>query len=111
FTQTGNKLIIEFDHGNSAIEVRKTDGFELCCGNTVNHTCHYNAWKPAPIVEHDQSTVTIDTSACHGTTNVVAAVRYAWEMSPCEFKMCPLYDSNNDLPAATFVKYGPFKTQ
>ncbi|XP_060573099.1 sialate O-acetylesterase-like [Ruditapes philippinarum] len=110
-TLTENKLVIEFDHGNSAIEVRKTDGFELCCGNNFNHTCHYNHWTPAPIVAHDQSTVTIDTSGCHGNMSLVVAVRFAWEMSPCEFKMCPLYDSTNDLPAATFVKYAPFNTK
>ena len=28
-TLNGNRLVIEFDHGNSAIEVRKTDGFEV----------------------------------------------------------------------------------
>ncbi|XP_060572916.1 sialate O-acetylesterase-like [Ruditapes philippinarum] len=110
-TQMTNKLVIEFDHGNSAIEVRATDGFELCCGNNIHHNCSYNAWKPAPIVAHDLSTVTINTAACHGSLHVVAAVRYAWEMSPCEFKMCPLYDSTNDLPAATFVKYAPFNSQ
>lgn len=111
YTMAGHTLVIEFDHGNSAIEVRSNHGFEICCGHAPHDTCTYNAWTAALIVAHDQSTVSINTAGCHGSKPLVTAVRYAWEMSPCPFKMCAIYDKNNDLPAAPFVKHGPFKTQ
>jgi len=82
--------------------------FKVCCGHLENRTCNYNFYKPAPITTHDDVSVTIDTSACHGYNNMVTAIRYAWEMSPCEFKLCAVYDRDNDLPAPAFQMHAPF---
>lgn len=95
-------LTIEFDYGNSAIEVRQNQGFELCCSHISNGTCNWPQYKQTSILNHDQTSVTIDTSVCHGYNHFVTSVRYAWEMSPCEFKQCAIYGQGNDLPAAGF---------
>ncbi|WAR15849.1 SIAE-like protein [Mya arenaria] len=108
FTLAGSNMTIEYDEGNDPIRVKSNLGFEVCCGHLQNYTCGYNAFQSAPITGHDATSVTIDTSACHGYNHVVTAVRYAWEMSPCDFKMCAVYDRDSDLPAPCFTKHAPF---
>lgn len=95
-------LTIEFDHGNSPIEVRQNRGFEVCCSHSSNGTCNFRQYQYTNITSHDQTSVTIDTSVCHGNSNHVTSVKYAWEMSPCEFKKCAIYGRDNDLPASGF---------
>ncbi|XP_053397524.1 sialate O-acetylesterase-like isoform X2 [Mercenaria mercenaria] len=95
-------LTIEFDHGNNPIEVRKNNGFEVCCSHLSNETCKFWQYSYTNITHHDQTSVTIDTSVCHGYKSLVTSVKYAWEMSPCEFKMCAIYGRDNDLPVSGF---------
>ncbi|XP_052800115.1 sialate O-acetylesterase-like isoform X2 [Mya arenaria] len=107
---SGHTLTIEYDSGNSAIDVRANTGFELCCGNTVNHWCTTTAeWNTVPITAHDQTTVSMDTQVCSGQTHVVAWVRYAWRESPCAFMQCAVYGKDNGLPAPAFLRQGPFQ--
>ncbi|WAR15455.1 SIAE-like protein [Mya arenaria] len=108
FTLSGHTMTIEYDQGNNPIEVRSDRGFEVCCGHSNNFTCGIYNFRPAPITQHDQSTVTIDTSVCHGTNHFVTGVRYAWEVSPCDVKMCAIYGEDDDLPAPAFIKHVPF---
>ena len=81
--------------------------FQVCCGEDTNSTCSYNTWTATPILDHDQTSVTIDTSGCNGTQPIVTAVRYAWDTSPCAFKACAIYDQSTDLPAPSFTKHAP----
>jgi len=80
----------------------------VCCGADDNSTCHYNHWTATPIIDYDQTSVTIDISGCPDTKHVVTSLRYAWEMSPCAFKACTIYDQSTDLPAPSFTKHAPF---
>ncbi|XP_052802059.1 sialate O-acetylesterase-like [Mya arenaria] len=105
---SGHTLTIEYDSGNSAIDVRANTGFEVCCGSTEAHKCTAAEWKAVSITAHDQTTVTMDTHVCSGQTHVVAGVRYAWHESPCAFMQCAVYGKDNGLPAPTFVKQAPF---
>lgn len=103
---TGHSVNIEYGHGRSPITLtvnatRTGVGaeFEVCCSA---HHCPstYRYWKSAPISSHGVSTVTLDVSQCGSVP--VAAVRYAWRESPCEFKQCAVYGRDNDLPAPPF---------
>ncbi|XP_052239468.1 sialate O-acetylesterase-like [Dreissena polymorpha] len=106
-TTGGSGVTIEYDNGNKPIVVRVNRGFEICCGHVGDHNCTTNLFVAAPIVSHDDTTVTISASGCHGNT-VVTSVRYAWEMSPCNFKMCAVYGRDSDLPAPSFLRNRPF---
>ncbi|KAH3888285.1 sialate O-acetylesterase-like [Dreissena polymorpha] len=108
FSQTGQKLTVEYDNGNTDISVRTTAGFEVCCGLSESHVCPGNGWTAAPISGHSATSVTLDTSGCQGHSHVVAGVRYAWEESPCDFKKCAVYGLGTNLPAPPFVKQAPF---
>ncbi|KAL4233116.1 hypothetical protein ACF0H5_007801 [Mactra antiquata] len=109
FQTNNHTMTIEFDHGTSAIDVRSNDDFEVCCTHAANYSsCQRWEWKPAPVIGHDQSSVTIDTHACIGYRPVLNSVRYAWEVTPCFVKQCGIYDQNTDLPAPPFIKHGPF---
>ncbi|KAH3856804.1 sialate O-acetylesterase-like [Dreissena polymorpha] len=108
FSHTGQRMTIEYDNGNSDIAVRTINGFEVCCGPTESQVCQATGWIAAPISEHGPTTVTLDTSGCHGNNHIVAGVRYAWEESPCDFKKCAVYGMGTNLPAPPFVKEAPF---
>ncbi|KAK3098718.1 hypothetical protein FSP39_022378 [Pinctada imbricata] len=91
-------VVIEFDHGNTPIEVRETTGFEICC-TYVNHICEEYAggWKNATMTSHSTTSVTLDAHNCN-----VGGVRYAWRESPCELRKCAVYSRDSNLPAPPF---------
>ncbi|XP_059212415.1 sialate O-acetylesterase-like isoform X2 [Centropristis striata] len=81
------------------------DIFEICC--TENQApCGNSSWIPAPIMQWDATTVTVSTSLCPPTDQVVA-LRYAWSDWPCDFKACPIYSADGILPAPPFIVSRP----
>lgn len=63
-----------------------------------------HGWKETHIVSHDTTHVYLDGSVCnqHGLTSI-GGVRYAWRESPCPFKMCAIYGTDNGLPGPPFI--------
>ena len=62
-------------------------------------------WIPAPIVQLNDSQVTVSVYCEEGGQAV--GVRYEWHTSPCDFKMCAIYDADKNgeegLPAPPFM--------
>jgi len=88
-----------------------SSGLQVCCAASFGHVCGANDWHASPVSSHDVSSVTLDTSACTGQAHVVAAVRYAWSESPCDFMKCAVYSRDNDLPGPPFIEHAPFQTR
>ncbi|XP_048767648.1 sialate O-acetylesterase-like [Ostrea edulis] len=101
---THRHLTIEYGRGLAPIEVRSSDGFEVCC---VSHTTKFCSpadahWMNTTMTSHDFATVTLDISSCnHG--NHVVQVRYAWRESPCPLHQCAVYGKSSNLPGPPFT--------
>ena len=59
----------------------------------------------APIINHDQHSVTMSyKGAC--SNKYVMGLRYAWQESPCNFKKCAVYITENEMPMAPLLEFG-----
>ncbi|VDI29979.1 sialate O-acetylesterase [Mytilus galloprovincialis] len=101
-----NTLTIEYDNGRSPIDVRNTNGFQICC-STSHKVCYAyagdNGWTNAPIKSHDTSSITLDSSKCNISHHSIGGLRYEWGESPCAFKKCAIYGASNYLPSPPFI--------
>lgn len=97
-------LEITFDKGTAQMAFHNSTGFEICCAASASSKCL--SWHNAQISNHTATMVTVAALCTHGQH--VAGVRYLWHTSPCEFKMCPLYGTTNNLPVPPFIKTGGF---
>lgn len=81
------------------IQLQRQDNkiFQISCCS--NHQCK---WLPAPMSTFSTRTLTLNTKPCRDS---VAAVRYAWDSWPCEYKQCPIYHPSSTLPAPPFVAF------
>ncbi|KAG5836824.1 hypothetical protein ANANG_G00232720 [Anguilla anguilla] len=74
--------------------------FEICCTKEINPCNSNSTWLPAPIMQWGHSYVQVSTATCE---NAVAGLRYAWRDWPCDFKACPVYSDDEELPAPPFT--------
>ncbi|XP_045199198.2 sialate O-acetylesterase-like [Mercenaria mercenaria] len=98
-----NTLRMIFDNGTSPIKVKAKDGFEICCSDNNRSKCDGtdSKWLASPIVDYDNTSVTI--TSCYRMWTM--GVRYAWRESPCPiFKTCAVYSKENDLPMPPYMK-------
>lgn len=101
---------IEFDNGQTPLEVRNLGGFEVCCLKSNVSWCRDNTmgpgsgWNPAPVIAHSGTIVTIQTCA----DSWIMGLRYAWRESPCPYKLCSVYSVENSLPVPPFIMNGIF---
>ncbi|KAM5132162.1 sialate O-acetylesterase-like [Mantella aurantiaca] len=74
--------------------------FEVYCSVALGDQYQ---WFPvsADFVTVSSRVVTVSFKGCDS----VLGVRYAWEDWPCEFKQCPFYSVQHQLPAPLFLKY------
>lgn len=100
----GKTFLITYDQDSTEIEVRTTEGFEVCCSEVITSSCSPkdSTWVPAPITDYDKQTVSISYSGC--ASPYVVAIRYAWSETPCPFKKCAVYSVENSLPAPPFIQ-------
>ncbi|XP_048767649.2 sialate O-acetylesterase-like [Ostrea edulis] len=101
---THRHLTIEYDRGLAPIEVRSSEGFEVCCVNHNTTFCNsfHTHWMNATMTSHDYATVTLDISSCNHANHVVQ-VRYAWQESPCPLHQCAVYGKSSNLPGPPFT--------
>lgn len=100
-------LGLEFDNGTSALDVRATDGFEICCSLNNQSLCNGSdsKWIQAPIIKHTSTMVTLSyKDGC--SREYVMGLRYLWRESPCSLKKCAVYSVENNLPVPPFVTKG-----
>ncbi|XP_046561309.1 sialate O-acetylesterase-like isoform X2 [Haliotis rubra] len=97
FVRNATKLMrIQY---NQIIVVRSRSGFVFCCSSESSEKC-YDTDKhiPAPILFHDQTSVTISYADCG--TDWVVGISYDWSGSPCEaYEQCAIYSRDSGLPA------------
>lgn len=76
--------------------------FEVCCSSEKEH-CNNNTskWVLAAMTSASSNVVSVSTRGCIGT--YITGLRYAWRDWPCDFKKCPLYNKDNELPAPPFL--------
>ncbi|KAM5132008.1 sialate O-acetylesterase-like [Mantella aurantiaca] len=74
--------------------------FEVYCSVALGDQ-HQWFSVPASFVTVSSRVVTVSFKGC----NSVLGVRYAWEDWPCEYKQCPFYSVQHQLPAPLFLKY------
>ncbi|KAK3097297.1 hypothetical protein FSP39_008444 [Pinctada imbricata] len=100
-------LCLEFDSSKTTLDVRSNNGFEVCCSRNNQSKCDGtdSTWMDTPIIKHDAHSVTL---SYNGTcaNKYVMGLRYAWQESPCEFKKCAVYITENNMPLAPFVELG-----
>nr|XP_033773760.1 sialate O-acetylesterase [Geotrypetes seraphini] len=76
--------------------------FEVCCSSQLNKV-GFNAteWLPTAIISKTPYSVTVSFNGlCKGQ---ITGLRYAWKDWPCEYKNCPIYNSEALLPAPPFT--------
>ena len=79
--------------------------FQVCCDFS---TCNIDDpspspyWWWAPVLSHTHNSITLKAQSCIFGSGKVVLLRYAWALSPCDFKSCSVYN-NLGLPAAPFV--------
>ncbi|XP_063061145.1 sialate O-acetylesterase isoform X2 [Engraulis encrasicolus] len=95
-------LMVTYDQNISATFSK--DIFEICC--SIEQTpCDSAAkfWMPVPMVPQGPSSVAVGLGSCR--REHVASLRYAWRDWPCDFKACPIYSSDQVLPAPPFFRH------
>ncbi|XP_046342777.2 sialate O-acetylesterase-like isoform X2 [Haliotis rufescens] len=109
FVKNVTKLMrIQYDQ---VIVVRSRFGFEFCCSNSSSEKC-YDTDKhiPAPILFHDETSVTISYAGCG--SDWVVGISYDWSGSPCEaYQQCAIYSRASGLPAPLYINGWPWYTR
>ncbi|XP_053222457.1 sialate O-acetylesterase isoform X1 [Podarcis raffonei] len=70
--------------------------FEVCC--SAESLCH---WSPVSIATSASHTVILHNPECPNST---VGLRYAWSEWPCDYKLCPIYNTEG-LPAPPFITF------
>ena len=86
----------------SAIELRNTNGFEVCC---QGDRCRADSlWVPANITSKNKLTITLTISdSCVGQS--LYGLRYLWRETPCPFKQAAIYSATDaNLPSPPYLK-------
>ncbi|XP_046550379.1 sialate O-acetylesterase-like isoform X2 [Haliotis rubra] len=99
-------ITVDYGFSGHTIDVRSSDGFEICCTNTTTsrNACldPDHPWIPSPIKSRTTTSVTVTwTKQCQ----TLQAIRYAWQESPCPFKQCAVYWEQSKLPAPPILRY------
>lgn len=88
--------------GVSSIEIRNSNGFEVCCRGIrcLNDTL----WVPAPISTKNGLTITLtvdDSCVCQE----LYGLRYLWRETPCIFKQAAIYSgTDSNLPSPPYFE-------
>ncbi len=86
----------------SSIELRNTNGFEVCC--VVNQCSEDSPWPPSPVSSKSGVTITLTLpSSCIGKQ--LYGLRYLWRITPCAFKQAAIYSgTDSNLPSPPYKK-------
>uniref|UniRef100_A0A3Q2DCX3 Sialic acid acetylesterase n=1 Tax=Cyprinodon variegatus TaxID=28743 RepID=A0A3Q2DCX3_CYPVA len=94
-----NSIIITYDKAVSVASSKNI--FEICCSEKKVSCETKSIWLPAAIMDWNHTSIRLFAGSC--PSSEVAALRYAWRDWPCEFKACPVYDIDGNLPAPPFI--------
>lgn len=100
------KANVKYHHesvGKGGIEVRALRGFQYYCVSSSNPA-------DSMFTEAEISTSAFNMLGLSGecpSGYQATGLRYAWNVTPCEFKNCAVYSKENELPSPPFVWNAP----
>ncbi|XP_061574872.1 sialate O-acetylesterase [Cololabis saira] len=97
-----SEMFVSITYDQAVSVTPSKDIFEICCSGTRAPCGSMSRWVAAPIMQWGQTTVRLSASLCRPSEEV-AALRYAWKDTPCDFKACPVYSATGTLPAPPFI--------
>ena len=90
-----------------SIELRNSNGFEVCCLGKEICTPNGTNWvaTPAARIEGEPLTVALTVPpSCVG--KVINGLRYLWRETPCLFKQAAVYSTlDSNLPAPPYIRF------
>jgi len=86
----------------STIDLRNSNGFEVCCQGIQCSNDSY--WYPSLISNKNDLTLTIQVNnSCVGQS--LYGLRYLWRETPCLFKQAAIYSGTDpNLPSPPYIK-------
>lgn len=101
----GGNVRVTYDVDIQALRTTNVNNFELCCGAAATNTCTQGGrWVGTNPASSDARSVSL-TNTCNAGESVTG-YRYLWRESPCALEDCPVYSTENDLPAPPFIFNG-----
>ncbi len=99
---TGGETINITYRSVSNIELRNSNGFEVCCFG-IGCSNDY-VWFPSPVSNKNGLTITLTVnSTCIGKQ--LYGLRYLWRETPCLFKQAAIYSATDvNLPSPPYLK-------
>ena len=88
----------------SSIELRNSNGFEVCCQGSKCANDNDHSWIPSTVTNKNDLTITIAVnSSC--VSKQLYGVRYLWRDTPCLFKQAAVYSGTDaNLPSPPYIK-------
>uniref|UniRef100_H2ZGF7 Sialate O-acetylesterase domain-containing protein n=1 Tax=Ciona savignyi TaxID=51511 RepID=H2ZGF7_CIOSA len=98
-----NHVVLTYPN-DQKLHVTEQGSFQVCCTAPCNisEPTPSPSWTWTPIISHQHPAITIDTRACINSGGKAEMIRYAWSLTPCEFKKCSVYNDQG-FPAPPFV--------
>uniref|UniRef100_H2ZQA6 Sialate O-acetylesterase domain-containing protein n=1 Tax=Ciona savignyi TaxID=51511 RepID=H2ZQA6_CIOSA len=83
--------------------VSEQHNFMVCCDNrcSMYDPTPSPFWSIAPILSHSSRHVILDARVCLETRHTAKFIRYAWALTPCEYKKCSVYN-DREIPGPPF---------
>nr|XP_039256019.1 sialate O-acetylesterase-like [Styela clava] len=100
---TKHEILIEYSNYQQ-LSVVDNNNFQICCADEkcqVTDPSDSPLWFTTPILGSTDHTITISSKKCSDDFKYAEKVRYAWELTPCEFKNCSVYNTLG-FPAPPF---------
>ncbi|CAF1482342.1 unnamed protein product [Adineta ricciae] len=92
---------------SSSIELRNSNGFEICCENQQICILNETNWLSVTPIYDPFSPITVKLlipTICQSKS--IHAVRYLWRETPCLFKQAAVYSTaDSNLPAPPFIRF------
>lgn len=81
--------------------------FQVCCSRNNQSVCDGtdSIWSEVPIIKHDNQSVTLSYKQ-NCSNQWIMGLRYEWRETPCDYKQCAVYSTENSLPAPPFITLG-----
>lgn len=90
-----------------SVELRNSNGFEICCQGKQICTPNGTEWvtTPASPIEREPLTIALAVApSCVG--KVIDGLRYLWRETPCLFKQAAIYSTlDPNIPTPPYIKF------
>jgi sialate O-acetylesterase len=87
-----------------SLKNNRENGFELCCDKSECLEDQINNWQPLSFTSYNLDDASLKFEYSPVDCKQPLYVRYLWRQKPCEYKQCPWYSVNPELPVLPFIK-------